>query len=103
MRKWLFVIAVILGLSIAYVDSRPTWDDTGITAFAILLSCGILGLINPRRPWIWALAVGAWIPLVSIFITHNYGGILALLFAFAGAYGGMAFRRILDWMRQSNK
>ena len=34
MQKLLVIVALALGLIIAYVDSRPTWDDAGITAGA---------------------------------------------------------------------
>lgn len=94
MKKVLFVIAVAAGLFIAYIDSRPTWDDTGITAFSIFLLCALCGFINPRRPWIWALAAGIWVPLAGILLHQNYGGLLALVFAFAGAYVGMFARRL---------
>jgi hypothetical protein len=92
MQKLLLAIAVLGGLSFAYVDSRPTWDDTGILAGAILLTCGLLALIGFQRPWLLALVVGVWIPLYGIFISHNYGSILALIIAFIGAYGGWVFR-----------
>jgi hypothetical protein len=95
MQKPLFVIAVALGLFIAYVDSRPNWDDTGITAGAIFVTCGVLAIVSPSRPWLWALAVGIWIPVLGIAMTRNYSAILALVFAFAGAYAGMAFRKVL--------
>ena len=95
--KRIEVMALIVGLAlggvITYVDSSPGWDDTGVTAAAILASAALLGAIAPRRPWLLALAVGAWIPLVGIAVTRNYGSLLALLFAFAGAYAGMAIRR----------
>jgi hypothetical protein len=94
MQRILFVIAIGLGLAIAYVDSRPNWDDTGITAVAILLSCALLGATRPTKPWIWALAVGLWIPLYGIAVSQNYGSLLALGVAFAGAYAGMALRKI---------
>src|SRR5512139_351729 len=29
MQKILLALAILMGLLIAYVDSRPTWDDTG--------------------------------------------------------------------------
>jgi hypothetical protein len=94
MQRILFVVALGLGLAIAYVDSRPNWDDTGVTAAAILLVCGALGALGPKQPWLWAVAVGLWIPLVGIARSQNYGSLLALAVAFAGAYGGMALRRI---------
>jgi hypothetical protein len=95
MHKLLFGVALGLGLLIAYVDSRPTWDDTGISAFAVLASCGLLGTLGPQRPWLWAVGVGIWIPIFGILSTHNYGSLLALPFAFAGAYMGMLFRKLL--------
>lgn len=91
------VLACLTGLLIAYVDSRPTWDDTGVTAFAMLLSAGIFGMAAPRRPWRWALAVGIWIPLYA-FVRHPSTGALAmvvvLIFPLVGAYAGMALRRL---------
>lgn len=92
MQKILLVVAVFSGLFITYVDSRPTWDDTGITAGAILLVCGLIALFGYQRPWLLALAVGAWIPLYGIIYSHNFGTIIALIIAFIGAYGGWAFR-----------
>ena len=92
MQKILLAVAIIAGLFFAYVDSRPTWDDTGILAGAILLTCGLIALIGIQRPWLLALAVGAWIPLRGSLVTHNYGSILALIIAFVGAYAGWAFR-----------
>ena len=73
MQKVLFVIALALGLLIAYVDSQPTWDDTGITVLALVVTSGLLGLLSPKRPWLWALAVGVWIPLLAIVSHHNFG------------------------------
>ena len=92
MQKLLIAIAIIAGLFFAYVDSRPTWDDTGVLAGAILLTCGLIMVLGYQHPWLLALAVGAWIPLWGIFITHNYESILALAIAFIGAYAGWALR-----------
>lgn len=92
MQRILLAVAVLSGLLIAYVDSRPNWDDTGITAGAILLLCGVIALIGFQRPWLLALAVGVWIPLYGLFVTQNYASILALIIAFMGAYAGWAVR-----------
>jgi hypothetical protein len=95
MQKFLLLAALALGGMITYVDSRPTWDDAGITAGAVFMSCVALGALGPRRPWLWAAAVGLWIPLLAIFRSHNFGTLLALAIAFAGAYAGVALRRLL--------
>lgn len=98
-QKILFVIAILTGLFIAYVDSRPTWDDTGITAGTILLSSGLLTLLGYRWPWLIALAIGLWMPLYETYLSHNFrlpGVILlpvvVLLIALIGAYAGWAVR-----------
>jgi hypothetical protein len=96
MQKILLAVAALSGLFITYVDSRPTWDDTGITAGVILLLCGLIALIGFQRPWLLALVVGAWIPLYGILVTHNYASFLALIIAFAGAYAGWGVRRGLS-------
>ena len=93
MQKLLFLVALALGFLIAWMDSRPHWDDTGITVGAILLTSGLSGFVGPRRPWLWALAIGLWIPAYTLLEGSNYGGLVAVVFAFAGAYAGMALRR----------
>ncbi len=92
-QKILAAVAISLGLLIGYLDSRPTWDDTGISAGLLLIGAGILGALGPQRPWLWALCVGIWIPLFGIINALNYGSLIALAVAFAGAYGGMLVRR----------
>lgn len=92
MQKILLAIAVIAGLFFAYVDSRPTWDDTGITVGALLLTSGLLALIGFQRPWLLALAVGLWLPLYEITTTHAYASLIALVVTFIGAYGGWVVR-----------
>ena len=44
-RQWigrrdglLAVVAGTIGLTLGYLDSRPSWDDTGITVALLLLS-----------------------------------------------------------------
>lgn len=98
-QKILLALAVLTGLFIAFVDSRPTWDDTGITAGAMVLSSGLLTLLGYRRPWLIALAIGLWTPLYETYLSHNFrlpGVILFPLFVLLiptiGAYAGWAVR-----------
>ena len=99
MQKILLALAVLMGFLIAYVDSRPTWDDTGITAGTMLLSSGLLTLLGHWRPWLIALAIGLWTPLYEAYLSGNFrlpGVILLplfiLLITFVGAYAGWAVR-----------
>ncbi len=84
----LLVLAVLAGLAITWLDSRPGWDDTGVTAGLILLTSGGFAAIRPARPWLWAVAVGGWTPLLGIASSGNYGSVLALAVSFLGAYSG---------------
>ena len=88
-------ICLLLGLVMALIDNQPTWDDTGVSAFAIMGATGALSLFEPTRPWLWALVIGAWFPLLAISLHGNYGALLALLFAFGASYTGSFVRRSL--------
>ena len=84
-----------LGLFFAYVDSRPTWDDTGVLACGIALAAAIFGALGPRKPWLWALGIGIWMPAHELLTTHRPpASALALVFAFAGAYLGVGLHRL---------
>lgn len=87
------LIAIILGTSIAYIDTRPHWDDTGISVFMIFIASFICGTLSNQKIWLIALSVGIWIPLFNIISAHNYGSLLALVPAFLGAYGGYFAKR----------
>jgi hypothetical protein len=92
MQNILLAVAVLAGLFSAYVDSRPTWDDTGILAGGLLLISGLLTLFGHRKPWLIALAIGIWIPLHDIYVSHDLRMLLVLLFPLVGAYGGWLVR-----------
>ena len=91
--RLLLIPAVLTGIGIAWVDSRPTWDDTGITAGALLLTGAVFGAAVPDRPWLSALAVGAWVPALGIALHGNYGSLIAPVFALVGSYVGAVLRR----------
>jgi hypothetical protein len=95
MQFLLLIASNLLGFFFAYVDSRPTWDDTGVLVGAILLASAILGALGPRQPWLWALGVAAWMPLHEMLTTHRPpASVLALVVAFTGADAGAGLRRI---------
>jgi len=95
MQRLVLLAGLVVGIILGYIDSRPFWDDTGVTAVAIFVSSLVVGALAPQRPWAAALLVGVWIPLFGILTRANYGSLLALAFAFAGAYAGMFLRRAL--------
>lgn len=101
MRTGLLLLgALALGLGIAAVDARPAWDDTGMTAFALLLGAGIFGFLGPRRAWLWALAIGIWIPLHAFIEQASPASsamLLVLAFPLTGAYAGAGVRY---WMQR---
>lgn len=94
MQKGLLAAAVAAGLLIAWVDSRPTWDDARITASALFIGAGIVGLFVRRRPWLFGLAVGLWIPLRGIVLRHDARFLLTLLFPLAGVYAEWGIRKL---------
>jgi len=96
MRLWLlFLLALAVGLLIGWVDTRPTWDDAGITAAAILVTTAAFGAAMPKRAWLWALAVGSGIAALNIAQAGNFAALVAFVFAFAGSYAGVLVRNIL--------
>ena len=93
----LFTAAVAWGLAIAYIDSRPTWDDAGVTALGLLVGAALPAVLAPGRAWLWALAVGIWIPLSAILrgpSPAHVAMLLVLAFPFVGACAGSAVRKM---------
>lgn len=90
----LVIAALVLGLLLAWVDSRPTWDDTGLMVGVLALTCAGFGAAHPKRAWLWALLIGGWIPLFGVLVTHNYGSLIALGVACIGAYVGVLVRTV---------
>ena len=93
---WLLLLgALALGLFIALVDLGPGWDDTGVSAAAVFAGAAALAAARPSRAWLWALAVGLWIPVLGIVARDNYAALIALVPALLGAVAGAAARRLL--------
>ena len=84
-RQWigrrdglLAVVAGTIGLTLGYLDSRPSWDDTGITAALLLLSSAMAVGLSGRRPWLWALLIGTWIPIFEVWGSASLASLVAL-------------------------
>jgi hypothetical protein len=92
-------LSIVLGLGVAFVDSRPGWDDTGITAAVLFGGALVLSLVAGRRPWVWGLLVGIWIPVFEIRSDRDLAAVAALVFAFGGAFTGWAASRLLREQR----
>jgi len=95
MQRILLAAALVVGLLIAYVDSLPKWDDTGITVFALVFCGGILGLIVKRRPWLYGLAIGLWLPFRAIVLTHDFRFVVVLAFPLVGVYAGWGLQKLI--------
>ena len=54
----------------------------------VLGASALMGGLYPQRAWVWALAVGSWIPALGITLGHGHASIMALVFALVGAYAG---------------
>ena len=96
MQALLLTAGLVAGLALAYVDSLPKWDDTGLLVGALLLVSALLTLLGQRRPWLLALAVGLWIPLHNMYISHDPRMLLVLVFPLGGAYAGWAARAAIS-------
>jgi len=94
---WLVPLGLGLaaGALIAWIDARPGWDDTGVTAGMLFVAAGVLGFCWPQRVWVWALSVGAWIPVHALIRRQSAAMLLVLAIPFAGACVGLAARRKL--------
>ena len=90
MQKALLAAAVAVALLITYIDSLPTWDDAGV-----------IGLFVRRRPWLFTLAIGLWIPLRGILLTHDFRLLIVLLFPLVGVYAGRAPGKLASKLLQS--
>ncbi len=97
MKFWiLLLLAFALGLVIGWVDTRPTWDDTGITVGAILIVAAGFGLLMRKRAWAWGVAVGMGTPLLNFLIHGSFAALVVLPVAFLGSYAGVFVGKVVD-------
>jgi hypothetical protein len=91
-RGLLGPLTLLAGIAIAWADTRPTWDDAGITAGALFLVAGLAAAGGVR---LW---VAATVTVLPLMIAEVRGGSAMLLIppavALAGACGGWLLRHI---------
>ena len=96
--KKLFWVCLTLSLGagafIGWMDSRPHWDDTGITVGAIVLSAGVLGILHPQKAWLWATLIGLGVTVWEYGVSGTVGAVVSIPIAFAAAYMGVVARRL---------
>ncbi len=103
-----YVLAALAGIGTGAVD--VVVNDLLFTALLVLAACMLLGMLRPRWPWRWMVAVVVFIPLtefaayaiLAVKPTRGqvYGSFLTALPGTAGAYGGAVMRRVIDNLRQ---
>jgi ABC-type multidrug transport system permease subunit len=103
-----YLLAAFFGIATGWAD--VVVNDLLFTALLVLMACMFLGLLRPRSPWRWMIAVVAFIPLAELAAYallgvkptrgQLYGSFLTALPGTAGAYGGSVMRRVLDNLRQ---
>ena len=105
---WLYVLAAFCGVGTGLAD--VIINDLLFTALLVLASCMLLGMLRPRWPWRWVVAVGVFIPLTELAAylistvkptrAQIWGSFLAWLPGIAGAYGGALMRSVMDNLKQ---
>ena len=91
------VVAVAAGLGLAYVDSQPGYDATGVTAAGLAIAALIAVLIEGSgrvvRVAALAVLVGIWIPIIEIAAPGTNGSLLSFIFSAIGAFIGWVIVR----------
>jgi hypothetical protein len=59
----LAILALAGGIFIGYADSHS--DDPAITLVLLAAFTFVLGALGPRRPWLWAVLAGVWVPVLD--------------------------------------
>jgi uncharacterized membrane protein len=87
------IAAVVLGTCIAYVDSRATWDDAGITAFALAIAAGLVTFARPSRWLPIGFVIGVPVVAFNVMRFGRWDSVIAVAFALIGAAIGGAVGR----------
>jgi hypothetical protein len=92
----LAAFAVTMGAGVAWMDTRPTWDDTGVTVGTLVLAAGYVAGAGLR--W-WAAALLVATPILVAELP-NAGWSIAVSLAFTGVgslLGATVRRMVASW------
>jgi len=105
---WVYILAAICGIGAGAADVFI--DDLLFTALIVVAAGIMLGILRPRHPWRWVIAVGVFIPLTEVAAYYlltvkpsraqMYASCLIFLPGIAGAYGGAVFRNVVNNLLQ---
>lgn len=84
-------VALLIGLALAWLDTRPNWDDTGISVGLLFIAAAAGGQLG--APW-WLAALLAVAPLLIAELGANPALLLVLPIAVAGGLTGAFLRRL---------
>lgn len=97
------VLGLAVGLFLGYVDSRPNWDDTGITAVAVFCAAAAITSVRPRLFWLTGLAVGLPILVMNAVLHANYGSAIAVVIALVGSLAGYQLHKLFGFGDPSHR
>lgn len=100
---WPYLFSLFSGLLIAFIDLGA--GEVQVPALLLLTFTFFLGFASPRAAWRWGIITGIWVPVFHIVrmsleknpgvsLAEGWGSLLALVFSFAGSYGGSFIQRI---------
>ncbi len=109
--RWQFdvlciALAVMGGFLAGAVDFNN--DEPQAAVIVIIAFTGLLGFLQPRKAWRWALIVGLGVPIAYLIATalgyHAksvgepgwYASLIALIPAFISAYCGVLLRKVIS-------
>ncbi len=109
--RWQFAalclaLAVIGAFLAGAVDFNN--DEPQAAVLVIMVFAGLLGFIQPRKAWRWALIIGLGVPIVYLIATalgyHAksvgepgwYASLIALLPAFISTYSGVLLLKVIS-------
>ncbi len=107
--RWdvIYTVIAVLGAFLAgAVDFNN--DEPQAAVLVIVVFAGLLGFMQPRKAWRWAIIVGLGVPIVYLIATafgyHSrsvpepgwYASLIALIPAFISTYCGVLLRKVIS-------